>query len=225
MKNILAENLLRFGVKNLSDTNQKNLIVTSIMETINQHGLQLEIHKALTESSMLTEAEIDLLTTPGIDKANKYFQTAYKNRVPNPAYVLGQYYLKSDSPVNYADDMSISGPVYGFVLYTYGTTSLPIISNGASGEGGRFTFLTRDNKITSINWDTTKLGMDPRATAKNIADDINIRFNAIPLKDLQTMYNAHPKKANFDQFIATFKASTAPFKALLTGNAKAFFGV
>lgn len=200
MKNILAENMLRFGSKNLSESEKQNL-------------------------QSLTEAEIDLLTTPGIDKANKYFQTAYKNQVPNPAYVLGQYYLKSDKTVDYEKDMSISGPVYGFLLYTYGTTSLPVVSDGGAGEGGRFTFFTRDNKITSINWDTVRLGVDPRATAQAIANNINIRFNAIPLKDLQTMYNAHPKKANFDQIIATFKASTAPWKTMLTGNAKTFYGV
>lgn len=197
MKNILAENLLRFGVKNLSEA----------------------------QIQSLTEAEIDLLTTPGIDKANKYFQTAYKSQVPNPAYILGQYYLKSDKPVDYAKDMSISGPVYGFLLYTYGTTSLPVISDGAAGEGGRFTFFARDNKITSINWDTLRLGVNPKASAQDIANNINTRFNAIPLKDLQTIYNAHPKKANFDQAMATFKASTAPWKSMLTGNAKAFYGV
>jgi len=198
MKNILAENLLRFGVKNLSEAQMQRL----------------------------TEAEIDLLNTPGIDKANKYFQTAYKNQVPDPSYILGQYYLKSDRPVNYESDMSISGPVYGFYLYTVGSVSLPLISYGSTGEGGRWTFFSRDNKITKIYWDTYRQSFqDPKMAAKDIAYNINARFNEVPLKALQTIYNAHPKKANFDQAMATFKASTAPWKTMLTGNAKTFFGV
>ena len=48
-KNLLSENMLRFGVKNLSEQQQKELIVKSIMETINQNGLHTEIRKRLSE--------------------------------------------------------------------------------------------------------------------------------------------------------------------------------
>jgi len=69
MKNILAENLLRFGVKNLSESSQKQLVVKSIMETINQHGLHTEVRRALTEADAPSkpDAVIDFSFT-----ANKY---------------------------------------------------------------------------------------------------------------------------------------------------------
>jgi|688.fasta_scaffold595595_1 hypothetical protein len=51
MKNTLAENMMRFGTKNLSATGQKELIVKSIMETINEHGLNNVIRKKLTEQA------------------------------------------------------------------------------------------------------------------------------------------------------------------------------
>lgn len=51
MKNTLSENMLRFGTKNLSEAGQKELIVKSIMETINQHGLNNVIRKKLTEQT------------------------------------------------------------------------------------------------------------------------------------------------------------------------------
>jgi hypothetical protein len=51
MKNLLSENMMRFGTKNLSETAQKELVVKSIMETINQHGLQNVIRKKLTEAA------------------------------------------------------------------------------------------------------------------------------------------------------------------------------
>ena len=50
MKNTLSENMLRFGTKNLSESGQKELIVKSIMETINQHGLHGAVRKRLTEA-------------------------------------------------------------------------------------------------------------------------------------------------------------------------------
>jgi hypothetical protein len=49
MKSLLSENMLRFGTKNLSATQQKELIVKSIMETIDQHGLRKAIYNRLTE--------------------------------------------------------------------------------------------------------------------------------------------------------------------------------
>lgn len=51
MKNLLSENMMRFGTKNLSEAAQKELVVKSIMETINQHGLQNVIRKKLTEAA------------------------------------------------------------------------------------------------------------------------------------------------------------------------------
>jgi len=49
MKNILSENMQRFGTKNLTESAKKKLIVKSIMETIDQHGLHKQIKSALNE--------------------------------------------------------------------------------------------------------------------------------------------------------------------------------
>lgn len=49
MKNLLSENMLRFGTKNLSEAAQKELTLKSILETIDQHGLQNEVREALGE--------------------------------------------------------------------------------------------------------------------------------------------------------------------------------
>jgi len=46
-KNLLSENMLRFGTKNLNEWQQRELIVKSIMETINQNGLHSEIRRNL----------------------------------------------------------------------------------------------------------------------------------------------------------------------------------
>jgi len=51
MKNLLSENMLRFGTKNLSEAAQKKLILKSIMETINQHGLHEHVKYQLMEQN------------------------------------------------------------------------------------------------------------------------------------------------------------------------------
>jgi hypothetical protein len=46
-KNLLSENMIRFGTKNLSERQERELVVKAIMETINQHGLHGEVRSRL----------------------------------------------------------------------------------------------------------------------------------------------------------------------------------
>jgi hypothetical protein len=50
MKNLLSENMLRFGTKNLSEAAQRELILKSIMETIDAHGLHGAVRQHLMET-------------------------------------------------------------------------------------------------------------------------------------------------------------------------------
>jgi len=52
MKNILSENMLRFGTKNLSEAAQQELVVKSIMETIDHHGLHGAVRRRLMEQTV-----------------------------------------------------------------------------------------------------------------------------------------------------------------------------
>lgn len=52
MKNLLSENMLRFGTKNLSEAAQRELVLKSIMETINEHGLHNAVKRQLGVTSM-----------------------------------------------------------------------------------------------------------------------------------------------------------------------------
>jgi hypothetical protein len=60
MKNLLSENMLRFGTKNLTETAKKELVLKSIMETINQHGLRKEVRNALTEQAIPAGAKVNV---------------------------------------------------------------------------------------------------------------------------------------------------------------------
>ena len=49
MKNLLSENMLRFGTKNLSESTRRELTLKSIIETINEHGLHSLVRQQLME--------------------------------------------------------------------------------------------------------------------------------------------------------------------------------
>jgi hypothetical protein len=51
MKNLLSENMLRFGTKNLSEIAKRELVLKSVMETINEHGLHGAVKQRLMEQS------------------------------------------------------------------------------------------------------------------------------------------------------------------------------
>ena len=55
MKNLLSENMLRFGTKNLSESTKTKLVFESIMQTIKEHGLQSAVRR-----SLLTEAIVSI---------------------------------------------------------------------------------------------------------------------------------------------------------------------
>jgi hypothetical protein len=48
-KNLLSENMLRFGTKNLSEGQKRKLVLESVMETIKEHGLHNEVKRRLNE--------------------------------------------------------------------------------------------------------------------------------------------------------------------------------
>jgi hypothetical protein len=208
MKNTLAENMMRFGTKNLSELN-RNVVKQLLMEA----------------------APIDLLTLPGVPAATKYMATSWNKNVSLPAYLLAPYYLKSTSPKT-DNTYRYTGMVIGFGLVTYsltagGTLVVPTLSDAPSGFGGNWEFEGKTGKFTTLNWNPSIQA--PGATKMSpaeIAAAINQNYNQISIESIQAMHTANTaKKAKYDTYITAFKTSNSPVKALLTGNAKTFFGV
>jgi uncharacterized protein (UPF0297 family) len=54
-KNLLSENMLRFGTKNLSEGQKRKLVLESVMETIKEHGLHNEVKRRLNEGKTVEE--------------------------------------------------------------------------------------------------------------------------------------------------------------------------
>ena len=77
MKNILAENMLRFGTKNISGCAKRELVVKSIMETINQHGVGNDIRRKLSEQQTAgssVPSSITINYDNGMLRFNQFFK-------------------------------------------------------------------------------------------------------------------------------------------------------
>jgi hypothetical protein len=77
MKNILSENMLRFGTKNLSGRAKRELVVKSIMETINQHGVGNDIRRKLSEQQTAgssVPSSITINYDNGMLRFNQFFK-------------------------------------------------------------------------------------------------------------------------------------------------------
>jgi len=110
MKNILSENMLRFGTKNLSEAAQRQLVVKSIMETINQHGLHNAVRRRLMEQT------VNENVTTYVENYRKAVITAFPNTFANVAGkndATGYIPFPGNNPQEY---------IY---VYTNGAVTLP----------------------------------------------------------------------------------------------------
>lgn len=64
MKNLLSENMLRFGTKNLSELAQRELVLKSVMQTINEHGLHEDVTQQLNEALLMEGVPNTTMTGP-----------------------------------------------------------------------------------------------------------------------------------------------------------------
>jgi hypothetical protein len=94
MKNTLSENMMRFGTKNLSEAAQKELVLKSIMETINQHGLHGAVRKQLTEA--------DIPTNPKAEIGDIYSNLPYKASDPDSVM---KYVIQSPTSLKEASEI------------------------------------------------------------------------------------------------------------------------
>jgi hypothetical protein len=209
MKNTLAENMIRFGVKNLSESD-----ITKI------------------EESLLTEQTVDLSKEPGLVNAFKSLRAQNAKGIKRPQAMLGRYLLTFTKDVDFESAVQVQGNVVGFQTYTLPFVGrLPVIPDFPQGWGGYFQWKTTETIPYSIqnNFQSPSLrDYSQNITTVDVAKNISDPMNLIPIQTLKAMYAASTAaKAQFDQLIAEFKTNpnAAKVRSALTGNAKAFYGV
>lgn len=209
MKNTLAENMLRFGVKNLSESD-----ITKI------------------EESLLTEQTVDLSKEPGLVNAFKSLKAQNAKGIKRPQAMLGRYLLMFTEDVDFQSSVQVQGKVIGFQTWNFPRIGrLPVIPDFTAGWGGSFSWKTTEpvpyiieNNLQSPQ----RQDYDPNISEAQVASNINEQMNLLPIQTLKAMYAASTTaKPQFDQLIAEFKTNpnAVRVKNALTGNAKAFYGV
>tara|TARA_R110000772_G_scaffold145481_3_gene255393 strand:+ start:520 stop:1122 length:603 start_codon:yes stop_codon:yes gene_type:complete len=199
MKNTLAENMLRFGIKNLNESEVEKL------------------------QRLAEQADIDILSKlPSKQVANlsMSFKQSHGMNKPTVAGILGSYYLAGPSESN---EYGYNGTVYGFELVEFGSNKIGLISVPVPSALGYFVWNSAPAKFNTINI-SAEIGQSMKYendTAVTVANTISDKFNAIPLEVLRTIYAADRNKANYDARIAKF--TNEKIRVALTGNAKDFF--
>ena len=235
MKNLLSENMLRFGTKNLSESSTRKLVFESIMQTIKEHGLQHAVRR-----SLLTEAPIDLLTTKATDvkAATMFFNASFKKQIYNPTYLMSanEYCLittRDYNPVYQAGTDNAEGIVLSFIIRKYKTDKgfgelyLPVLNSNADGLGQWSYSSMNGGKFTLLTFDQPNIAANPvQGKYSELAAHINYSFSQLDLATIEKMYTAKSTSIKGPGFIANAKKNTMwteKIKPFLTGNAKAFF--
>jgi hypothetical protein len=162
LNTLLSENMLRFGTKNLSGAQQKQLIVKSIMETIDQNGLRHEIRRKLNEVSASVPAELTL------DESNGGLRSNHLMKQGDYVWNMSVTFKGSDAGLTLSDVTFIPGPSAPKDAVTQVvplTTAFTFETPLDAGGGGNNAAWTRTTKLfmngiklntKSASWSTVK---------------------------------------------------------------------
>lgn len=203
MKNKLAENMLRFGVKNLTESNIKNI-----------------------NKSLLTEA-INLKGDPRLPKVAKPLADQWNKGVTLPAAVMGQYiFVMPRTGGTPSFGSWNSGIVLQFWGYNFSPVGAAVVLQDWNATfGGRFTIDTKANTFGEVVEADPANPMTPNTSSpQSVAERMNM-LNQIPLNVLNAAFAADPGKDKLIKLMSTFAASPTGKQtmAMVQGNAKAFY--
>jgi hypothetical protein len=212
MKKTLAENMLRFGTKNLPQQAERTLIVKSIMDTINEHGLHNAIKRRLTESTL---KQLD----PAMANAQKYFAAEWVKGTNGPQFATANFIYEAQPARTTGNQLSYNINLKQAISVSFGVTSFIYPVFYGMIDYDNVNGLTDDNNLElQINLEGIK-----EPDLKTAAASINDSWSAIQAQVALTHLAA--RKAVLTQQIASIKASTtfAALGPLLTGTAKAVY--
>ena len=223
MKNLLSENMLRFGTKNLSESQKKELTLKSIMKTIKEHGLTESVKRLLSEAIKFEPNAL-----------NKWINSVDQAYDKNQSLRAGQFYHANSGYVytNYAaneEALRLRGPIGGFQskqMNIDGTTvTIPIFINPIMAEN--------DASASTPTWDRRMT--DSRGpvmidgsfdsnywqAVKDLATAMK-HANATPISVLKAAYAGSKYNAQFTQQAAALPDTV---KKQIQGNLKTMLGV
>lgn len=186
MKSLLSENMMRFGTKNLNEAAKKELTLKSILETIDQHGLQLEVRRALTEADAPAKDFAFEADTFAFNPASlKKIGVKFKATQPDPDGGVDKTFgpLVYQSQTSLAEGQQIIQELIK-ILGTSGTENGPLLAK-ALGKitannyyvilwkvkfGSSFRSIAKSNYSTITDW-ISKKGFDIPSDTKVASSD------------------------------------------------------
>jgi hypothetical protein len=198
MKNILAENMLRFGTKNVSEA---------------------DVKKKLTESTL---KELD----PGMANANKFFAAEWAKKTNGPQFATANLIYQAQPFENTDRGVKYILNIHKAVAAPYGSFSF--IIPAFLGLADWFSPVGRDPRGSLSDSGDLQISADfnmhPQ-DLKSAADDINSKWNEFTPEVVKTHLTGRKAQPLFARDIASIKSSTkfALIGPMLTGNAKSVY--
>ena len=196
LKNILAENMLRFGPKNLSESEKRRL----------------------RNLNLLSEATLKDLDSAGMASAQKFFAAEYAKSTNGPQFATANLIYIADTSDKPDERLKYNINIFKLTSINYGVTQFII-----PAFYGMLDYTTNygltDNGDLELG-----ISLDPTLTSeKTVADaaySINLYYEQILPATLTTNFNGY--KSKLTTTIATIKASKnfAALGPLLKGTAK-----
>jgi hypothetical protein len=210
MKNTLAENMLRFGVKNLSESNIKKI-----------------------EESLLTEAT-DLMQKYGKDFTTQMIATLKKH--PSRVrfyfgnglyYAVGRQDLTGEWEGSGPNEFSLQVPLNGgfstlTTISAPGIGTVPLVPDPLS-QGGEFQWDGRQGQLLSLTYTPIPGKLENVKTLQDALGALKSFAGTVPPAVYTQLYSASPMKTQIDQAIAVLKTKPVEVRSgLPTALIKAF---
>jgi hypothetical protein len=209
MKNTLAENMLRFGVKNLSESNIKKINEASINEDDTR--------------------DVNLKGDPRLPKVAKSLGDQWRAGTKLPAEAMGPYIFimprnGQAAGTEGSGDWN-SGFILSFWTYDFGSAGRVVgLQNWPSGFGGTFNLETKLKQFGDVVKFNSQNSNSGQVSPAGVAEYLNL-INQIPMNIVNAAWTANTYKANFAKTMVAYAASPVgrQVMSMLQGNAKAFY--
>jgi hypothetical protein len=207
MKNTLAENMLRFGVKNLKESDVKR-----IEESV------------LTEDNNLMNSTID-------QQLRKTFSQQIAKQSNRLSAYVDRYYAYSiePNPITYSGgSIDTRGAIIGKmiaieIIAVPGLGNLPLLPDTESGFGGVFEYVPSTRTFQKLEYEAqTYITVN---TVDDALRSLNSLYSSVNPEIVKQLYSISPNKAAIDTAINDFKLKHRNLVAKLPANMKTAFSI
>jgi hypothetical protein len=201
MKNTLAENMLRFGVKNLSESNIKKISESLLTEATD---LMPKYGKDFTTQMIAT-----LKRHPAIPRF--YFGNNLYYAVSR--FDISQYWEGETRPNHYTFQAPLNGGFSSLTTISVpGVGIVPIVPDPVS-QGGEFQWDSAAGKLLSLTYTPIPGKLENVKTLQDALGGLKSYAGKVSSTVYTQLYSASPMKAQIDQAVAALKTKSVEVRS------------